>query len=340
MKRLIGGLLVLALIALGGLFAAGVGLQRGTQAALAQSGSRAAAVEVAGLPARFALRLEAPELRAPGGRIAWSGAELTARAAVLSPLDWRADLPPEQVLTLDGRAYTIRAEAMQLGAAFGARESLPLTKGTASAARLSLAPAAALPAVLTARDLQADLIALAPTAEAPAPPGGALYRLSIRAAALGLPPEITARLAQGGRTPPAEVENLSIEADFGLARPLDRHARAGMLYPTTIDIAQAQLDWGGRRIEVTGPLGFDAAGRPEGRLMLRLPEWRGWLDLAREAGLVPANRAPMVAAIAGQLAAQSPDGVLALPLTLAGGQMALGPVPLGPIPAVLNRPAR
>ncbi|MBD3787478.1 MAG: DUF2125 domain-containing protein, partial [Sphingomonadales bacterium] len=250
------------------------------------------------------------------------------------------DLPPEQVLRLDGRDYAISAGAMQVEAAFGARESLPLRRAGFGAAQLAVTPGTGLPAALAARDLRADLIALAPDADHPAPPGGALYRLNFGAAALGLPPEITARLAQDGRTLPAEVENLSIEADFGLARPLDRHARAGMLYPSTIDIAQARLDWGGRRVEISGPLGFDALGRPEGRLMLRLPDWRGWLDLARETGLLPANRAPMVTAIAGQLAAQSPDGVLALPLSFSGGQMALGPVPLGPIPVALHRPAR
>lgn len=341
MIRLIGSLLILALIVLGGLFALGAGLQRAAEAALAASGSQVGAVSVEGLPARLALRLEAPDLRAPDGRSGWSAAALVAAASPFSPLHWRAELPPEQVLTLGGQRYPLRAEDLVIEAGFGARESLPLTTAALRATRLDLdlppeftAPGAAPAEMFGARDLVLTLDTLPPSAERPAPPGGALYHLSATAGALGLPPEVATLIALHRADLPAEVEAVAIEADFGLARPLDRHAVAGMLYLTGLDIAEARLDWGGRRIEVSGPLSFDAAGRPEGRLMLRLPDWRAWYDLARKTGVLPENRAPMVAAIAGQMAAQAPDGVLALPLTFARGQMSLGPVPLGPVPSL------
>lgn len=338
---------ILGLVCLGGLVLAGFGIDRAVQAGLSATGSRAAAVVLDGLPTRFALRLEAPDLRAPGGRLGWSAAQLEAEAAVWSPLDWRVTLPPEQVLSLDGQRIAIHSDALRLNAALGLRESLPLSRAGIEAAALRLAPmaegAGPLPDLLNLEGLSALLAAQPGSTERPAPPGGALYRLEISAARLGLPPEIATRLAARGGPAlsavdlPAELTDLGLSAEIGLARPLDRHAARGLLYPTGIDITAAGLAWGGRRIELSGPISFDAEGRPEGRLMLRLPDWRAWFDLARTMGILPENRAPMVAAIAGQLAAQSPDGVLTLPLVLRDGQMALGPVPLGPIPARLRR---
>lgn len=332
MRRLTGSILGLALLGLGGTYAASVGLQRGVEAALAQSGSRAERVTAEGWPAKIAVRLTAPELHAPSGRLDWSGTELRASTSPLAPLSWQLELPPTQTLHLDAMRYAITGTNMEITASVGARESLPLTRATLGAQAAQIAPALAPAAALGIGDLAVELSALAPSAEHPAPPGAALYRLTATAASLTLPPEITAQIAQPGLELPSALENLVLHADLGLARPLDRHLQPGMAYATRIEITEAGLDWGGRSVALSGALNIDANGLPEGVLSLRLPDWRSWYELALRAGILPENRAPMVAAIAGQMAAQSPDGVLAVPITFAAGQMRLGPVPIGPSP--------
>ena len=66
--------------------------------------------------------------------------------------------------------------------------------------------------------------------------------------------------------------------------------------------------------------------------MLRTHDWQKMLQLALQAGLVPPERMIMFGAIAGQMAAQTDDGAVELPLSFHNGMTSLGPLPLGPAP--------
>ena len=81
-----------------------------------------------------------------------------------------------------------------------------------------------------------------------------------------------------------------------------------------------------------GAFDVTATGQPEGQIMLRTHDWQQMLQLAARAGIVPPERLIMFSAIAGQMAAQTDDGAIELPLTFRNGMMSLGPLPLGPAP--------
>ena len=76
-----------------------------------------------------------------------------------------------------------------------------------------------------------------------------------------------------------------------------------------------------------------ADGMAEGKVDLSARRWRELFDLLVKAGVIPAKNAPTVQRLLESLAAQSgqPD-TLALPLTLSGGFVRFGPLPLAPLP--------
>jgi hypothetical protein len=132
---------------------------------------------------------------------------------------------------------------------------------------------------------------------------------------------------------PKVLEKLRLDAVVTLTAPLDRRAGQTHPRPSQIDVKEVQLVWGSLVLFGTGSIAAAADGVAEGRIALRLTNWREAIPLAVTAGLIKPEVAPTWENMFALLAAQTGDpGDLDLPLVFARGRMSLGPLPLGPAP--------
>lgn len=316
-----GGALVLGL-GVAAVWGAGEVLEAQTRAALAQTGGAVqGTVAAEGFPTRIGLRLSDLAMTDPGLGVSWQVPKAHVSAPVWAPLSWQVQLEMPQRLDLGGQRFTLAATRAEARFEMGAAPDLPLRKARADLAEASLTyePAAAPSLAMQALDM---------TAEAMPKPG--VYAVRAKAEAIGLPPRLAAALTPQARLPDV-IESLSLSATATLAAPL---ALTSSATPEVrgLDISAADLTWGGHRLSLAGSLAVDAQGYPEGLLTLALHDWQAWLDLARGAGLIAPERAAMAQAMAGQMAAQSPDGVVRLPIGFRGGMVSLMGLPLGPAP--------
>ena len=97
----------------------------------------------------------------------------------------------------------------------------------------------------------------------------------------------------------------------------------------TLEIADAELEWGPAHITGTGDFTIDSRARPDGRLSLRITDPDALADALVEAGVVPRENEQALR-LAAMLAPRGPEGV-SLPFRIHDGGVYLGPVRLGAI---------
>ena len=132
---------------------------------------------------------------------------------------------------------------------------------------------------------------------------------------------------------PKMLEKLRLDAIVTLTAPLDRTSAQSHPRPSQIEVKEVQLVWGTLVLFGTGSIAATADGVAEGRIALRLTNWRDAIPLAVAAGLIKPEVAPTWENMFALLAAQTGDPEdLDLPLVFAKGRMSLGPLPLGPAP--------
>lgn len=131
---------------------------------------------------------------------------------------------------------------------------------------------------------------------------------------------------------PAQIEKLHLDAFLGFSAPIDRFSGQSRPEVQMLEIREASLGWGAISVFAKGDLPV-IAGVPEGRVDIRVQGWRGLFPLIEQSGAVKPEVVPTIKRMLETLAAQSGDPeVLELPLIFTGGQMRLGPLPLGPSP--------
>jgi hypothetical protein len=158
---------------------------------------------------------------------------------------------------------------------------------------------------------------------------GQRHEIGLEMLGLDPDPSVTAALPDFPKT----IETLRLDAIITLTAPLDRLAGQSHPRPTRIEVKEAQLVWGSLALSGSGKIEASADGLAEGRLSLRLTNWREAIPLAVAAGLIKPEVAPTWVNMFALFAAQSgnPED-LDLPLVFANGRMSLGPLPLGPAP--------
>ena len=279
------------------------------------------AFSIGGFPARFEADLADLSVSDPAAGWAWSVPQVAVHALAYSPNRVIAVLPPEQTLRVAGETFAVTTEDMRASVAFGLSSAVPLTH------------AEAVSGPLTARSdrgwsLAMDALRLAVRQE---DGEGFRYRLGAEATALTLAGTPAVLLAKAGLADgPGRVR---LDADAVLDRALDRAAAEVPPRITTLSVRSLELDWGRLALRGTGDLGIGADGTPEGTIQLRLANWRDLPPLLAALGVIAEAEAPALTRTMGQLALLSGGtGDLSLPLSFTGGWVALGPLPLGPVP--------
>jgi hypothetical protein len=118
-----------------------------------------------------------------------------------------------------------------------------------------------------------------------------------------------------------------------LTAPLDRHVRTSAPQVEKLTLREGLLRWGDLVISAAGDVVPNADGQAEGRIDIRVEQWRHLVPVLVAAGLITADAAPTVTRALELLVQQGNDpSVLTLPLAFQQGRMSLGPLPLGPAP--------
>lgn len=280
-------------------------------------------VTTRGFPNRFDTTLTNVTLADPDTGLAWSAPFFQIFALSYRPNHIIAVWPHDQRLATPQGGVDVTADDMRASVTFDAGTALTLNKATFD---------------LTAVEVESD--------------GGALYTLdkgllATRQAvatpfahdvffeATQLRPDDALRLVidPTGRLPDVfDVAKVDMTLTFD--RAWDRFAlEVERPKPTALKLRLAEARWGELLIQMAGDLTYDTFGRASGEVTLKAENWRDILGLAVATGLIPTDLEVTIERLLAGLASASgrPD-TIDVPITITGGQMRLGFIPLGPAP--------
>lgn len=294
---------------------------RGAKAAaegwLAERG-RYDSLSVAGFPSRIDLTVTGLELDDPASGIGWRTPFAQVFAMTWKPWHLIAALPGGQEFSLPGGKVTFDGTGMMGSVLMVPGGDLALSEAVVQGADLRLTPGFG---VLTGAEKAVGSIRRDETRTHG-------YRLGLNVASLAVAPEWAARAGL-----PAVVDEVFFDADLTLSAPIDRHLERSRPAPQAVKLTAARVNWGELRVFAKGALAADAAGFAEGKIDIRVENWRLLPPALVAAGVIGAGFEP---ALTRGLEVMAESGqeqdVLTLPLVAKGGGMSLGPLPLGAAP--------
>ncbi|MDF2235178.1 DUF2125 domain-containing protein [Albimonas sp. CAU 1670] len=285
-------------------------------------------VSVAGFPNRFDMTAEGLRLSDPEAGWAWAAPTFRTYMLSYQPHKVIAEWPGVHRIAVPGETVEVEARQLRASAAFVPDTRLELTRGILEMHDLELRSGLGWTAGIT--DGQLSVRASEEERGRENAYDGVLDVKGL------LPPDAW-RAALGKRLAkelPERMEEAKIVATAVFRRPLDRLAvEAGSLRPETVWLRPSVVTWGPLSIRGSGRLEVDAAGVPEGTIDLAVSNWKRVLEAAVAAGAVPQDLAGALEAGLRLMSNLTSDGKgLEAPLRFAGGDMFLGPIPLGPAP--------
>ncbi len=326
MRRLLWAVLVAAGLWGGYWFVGATALERAVRGWLASAppGVQAAGADVAGFPNRFDLTLTGLVVGTPG-EVVWQAPFVQVFALSYKPWHLIAAFPTEQRLTLpDGTVLVATADKLQASLIVTPSRAVALDRIVVIGAGLGLR-AEGLPGVAVGS------LRLATRRD-----GARTNTHEIGLDVTGLRPDPGLLVAPVDRPLPEGDATLRLDAFIGFSAPLDRYAGDTQPRPVMIEVKEARFVWGDLVAEATGQITADADGLAAGQIDLGLTGWDSAIALAVATGVLRPEIAPTWAELARRLAEASPKpGRITLPLVFAGGQMRLGPLPLGPAPRLV-----
>jgi len=276
---------------------------------------------IGGYPFALTARFEDPRIASPRGW-RWQGPTLTGRAALWNPFTIEVDFSGRHRVAgpRDGAADPAEAEAEQATAVVHLESDGRVERAGAKALGVTLRRAGR---VLTAGAVTARLGPLRPAL------GARPQDLALAGAAteVTLPEDGAGPLGRSLRRLAFEGMLLGEIPPGERRRMLEQWRDAG----GSLEIGRLDLEWGPLALEGEGAIGLDRRLRPEGEIAARISGLPGTLDRLVAVGLLKAERAQLVK-IALLALADGTDGegrpVVALPITLQGGRLYLGPAPV------------
>ncbi len=290
---------------------------RGWQADYAEIGTT-------GYPLRHVTTLQSPALADPATGTAWSAEWLEFDSPAIWPGDMIVNFPssPQLLSYLD---QTVQLEAQDMRADLQLHPGLALElerMGLTAGPWLVAGPAGVL--------MRADAMTMAMVQQDdPA-------RYAITAQADGFTPGEHVRKA-GTSTLPKGFETLALDMAVTFDRPWDRTAlELSRPQPRVVDLALAELRWGPLQIKLAGNVTVDEAGVPTGKVALKAENWREMLTVAEHGGGLSAEARRAAESVLELMAGISGGSEsLDVQLTLRGGNVWLGILPLGPAPRLI-----
>lgn len=289
-----------------------------------------ASLGVTGYPNRFDTEITAPALADPRAGWAWSAPWLRLYMLSYRPNHAIAELPPEQRISFGGETVDVVSETLRASVHLEAGTDLALQRISAEIAGLALAGRSGWTAA--APEAAAHMQIADPEL---APPNS--YDVHVSARDADLPVPLVRQLDPSGQLS-THVETLLFEGRVTFDAPFDRHAvDEGQLGLRAISISQYRLDWGELKLLGRGLLEVTPDGYPEGSIDLTAQGWRQMVGVSVRAGIID-QRAADALIVALELVAMVTSGdrrEIETTLTFSGGQMRIGPVPIGPAPRLV-----
>ncbi len=279
---------------------------------------RYADLSLHGFPSRFDTTLSDFSFDDPATGIGWSAPFVQVFALSYQPNRIIAVWPDSQQIRLPGQTVTLAADRLRASASAAPNRSLPLRNLTVESGAARLVSDLGWTVSLTD--------ALAALRNNPA--GGPAYDLWLKLDGVA-PPEPAMRALDPAGARPSALSLLQIDAAVALDQPIDR-AMAGPPLIQRIDLRSAELHWGEMLLQASGELAPDGYGLAEGRILLRVTDWRGAIEAATNAGMIAPEFAPTWLSMAENLAQGSET--VELPLVFRNGGISFGLFQLGPAP--------
>ena len=325
--RLMLWLMAVAAVLYGGFWVVGSrAVLTGTNAALAglkaEGRGDFGTVSLSGFPSRFDLRIETPSLQSTDGLVAWQAPFLQIYALSYKPNHIITVFPSTQTVTLASQALNIASMDSRASIVLGIGADLPVDHAQMVSEKVSIASDMGWSANLAVARLA---IRQDKTEANGQEIGIELFGIDLL--------DTPAVLMAGSAPPPMRIVRARLDGTLSLDGPINRFTPQDGIGIQTVDIRALELDWGKVRLRGEGTLVIDAAGQPEGRIDLRVTDWRKVMTAATDLGLVRTEFAKTAENALAQLALASGDAeTLEMPLKFSAGRASLGPFPLGPAP--------
>ncbi|MEM6306474.1 MAG: DUF2125 domain-containing protein [Pseudomonadota bacterium] len=288
----------------------------------------AADITTRGFPSRFDTTLVDLRLADPETGVGWAAPFFQVFMLSYRPNEIIAVWPPEHTLILPDGNVTLQADDMRASARFRPNTALELENavvdlkglqitdpdGGISSLDQGMLAVRRVEIIENTYDIFFDATALQP--------GGAIKQI----------------IDPNGRLPDVfEVARFDLQAGFD--RPWTRAAvEQARPQPTALQIKDIHAKWGALDLRLAGDMVISPAGRPTGQITVKLTNWQDLVTLLVETGVIPANFARTLDGLLGSLArASGPPNTLDVPVTLSGGDMRVGFIPLGPAPVLKIR---
>lgn len=333
MRRLLVVLVVLAAIPVAVWFVVARSVDRSLEAWFAARTDEGwvadyATLSTTGFPGRFRTALSAVTLADPASGLAWTAPDFTFEAAAFRPHRITARWPAEQAIASPWERIDILSDRFEASIAFLPRSGLEVEAIEVDLADVALRSSLGWSAgfdrgVLSARALEGEDHA---------------YRVRFEAGQLRLPADLR-RTLDPARLLPDVVDGMTTEARIRFDAPWNSLAiEVARPQVTALDLADLRAQWGGIGLRAAGALTVGPGGIPDGRITIKITNWRDLLSVARNAGLLPEPLMPTIERAFEILAGLSgPPDTLDAPLTFANGIVSFGPIPLGPAPRLVIR---
>ncbi|MEX0303903.1 MAG: DUF2125 domain-containing protein [Leisingera sp.] len=287
-----------------------------------------AGLETSGYPAVHLTRIAQPVLADPGTGTAWRADWLEMANPAIWPgqLTLRFPDTPQRLSYFD-RTAVIAAQGLQAGLHLAPGAALELEEMTLLSGPWQIARSG--DAVLHGNALDLRMVQSAQPA---------VYRITARAAELS-PRAAWRRLLAASSDLPERFDTLEAELTVAFDTPWDRSALEQQRpQPRRIDLKLAEARWGDLQLKAAGAVTVDERGLPEGKVALQAENWRGLVQMAERSGALPPSLRSSVERVLGLLAEASGNPRhLDITLGFSGGNVTLGPLPLGPAPRLIIR---
>ncbi|MEB8389062.1 DUF2125 domain-containing protein [Rhodobacteraceae bacterium KMM 6894] len=283
-----------------------------------------------GFPNRFDAGFTEISLADPGTGLAWQAPFFQLLALSYKPNHVIAVWPNQQIIATPLQTFDITSADMRASAVLAAGTSLTLDRATWTATDLAVAP----------RDGSGQITvgAITLAAEQMSTVATTRYHLGLSAQGVTPPDDFLTQVDTGGTLPRA-LETLRADLEVTFDAPWDRSAiEVARPQPRQIDVKLAEARWGHLSLKAAGSLDVDEAGMPSGKITIKAENWREIIEMARTSGALPESVAgplrdglSLLAGLAGN------PHTLDVPLTLSGGRVWLGPVPVAKAPLIRIR---
>jgi len=325
-------LLVLAVVALAGLWVAGAAMTKQlTTAWLDARATEGWLVEYDGLttrgfPTRFTTNLRNLQLADPETGWAWSAPRFTLEQTPFRPDRITAIWPQDQTLSSPFERLEITATAITADLDVQPAADMALDAAHLIFRDLAISSSAGWATALDLGTLDVTHL------------GDAAYDLVFVASDLTPTDAVATRLNPAGLLPPV-MDGLRYEAQMQFTRPWDLFAiEATRPQIVRLELTELRATWGELLLRTSGSLDVDAQGIPTGELALRAENWRQMVEMAENAGVLPGPMRGTLEGMLGILAGLSGrDTDIDATLGFANGRVFLGPLPLGPAPRLTLR---